>query len=88
MFQPFFNTMATNGKNELVQNPTKLQLKGNDLKWFIDNQLKTETKLEKVGDLDVVQGRLARLTPQIQYLISIYDIPVKLFLSSQFSTHY
>jgi len=66
VFQPFFNTMATNGKNELVQNPTKLQLKGNDLKWFIDNQLKTETKLEKVGDLDVVQGRLARLTPQIQ----------------------
>jgi len=66
VFQPFFNTMATNGTNELVQNPTKLQLKGNDLKWFIDNQLKTETKLEKVGDLDVVQGRLARLTPQIQ----------------------
>ena len=66
VFQPFFNTMATNGTNELVQNPTKLQLKGNDLKWFIDNQLKTETKLEKVGDLDVVQGRFARLTPQIQ----------------------
>ena len=69
VFQPFFNTMATNGTNELVQNPTKLQLKGeitegawfhfkivvkgNDLKWFIDDQLQAEAKLAKVGDLDV-----------------------------------
>ena len=54
---------------ELDQNPTKLQLKGeitegawfhfkivvkgNDLKWFIDDQLQAEAKLAKVGDLDV-----------------------------------
>ena len=29
----------------------KVVVKGNDLKWFIDNQLQTETKLAKVGDL-------------------------------------
>ena len=31
----------------------KVVVKGNDLKWFIDNQLQTETKLAKVGDLSV-----------------------------------
>ena len=31
----------------------KIVVKGNDLKWFIDNQLQAETKLAKVGDLDV-----------------------------------
>ena len=31
----------------------KIVVKGNDLKWFIDNQPQAEAKLAKVGDLDV-----------------------------------
>ena len=31
----------------------KIVVKGNDLKWFIDDQLQAEAKLAKVGDLDV-----------------------------------
>ena len=37
----------------------KIEVKGNDLKWFIDDQLQAETKLERVGDLDVYKkGRV------------------------------
>ena len=69
VFQPFFNTMATNGTNELVQNPTKLQLKGKSQKepsftlklssretissGSLTIKLQAEAKLAKVGDLDV-----------------------------------
>ena len=31
----------------------KIEVKRNDLKWFIDDSLQAETKLERVGDLDV-----------------------------------
>ena len=31
----------------------KIEVKRNDLKWFIDDPLQAETKLERVGDLDV-----------------------------------